>query len=119
MIQVISTNDSMEPILKANLLQQVLEAGVRGSHCLKTAFQRHLEWFNQQRINSFANWLDPADVTVGIARSEAARKLRDFPDIVLPGRAAADQGLADRLDRRGRVVLRRRRLLHAGQVHLR
>lgn len=91
MIQAIHANDSMDPILKANLLQQVLEAGVRGSHCLKTAFQRHLKWFNQQRINSFANWLDPADVTVGIARSEAARKLSDFPDIVLPGRAAAEE----------------------------
>jgi hypothetical protein len=90
MLQAINADHSMDPILKANLLQQVLEAGIRGSYCLQKPFQRHLEWFNQQKINVFANWLDPTDSMVAMARSEAARKLNDFPDIVEPGRAAAE-----------------------------
>ena len=90
MIQAIHADGSMDPILKANLLQQVLEAGARGSRCLQQAFQAHLDWFNQAKIDAFANWVDPADAAAAQARIEAARKLDSFPDVAEPGRAAAE-----------------------------
>ncbi|MEN6449925.1 MAG: hypothetical protein ABFC96_05475, partial [Thermoguttaceae bacterium] len=75
--------------LKAHLLQRLFEAGLRGSHCLEKAFGRHLEWLNKQAIDVYANWLDPGDATAADARREAARKLRELPDIVEARKAAA------------------------------
>ena len=87
MIAVIHADRAMDPILKVNLLQQVLDTGIRGSHCLEKAFGRHLEWIKEARINAFANWLDPADSTVANERKEAARKLESFPDLDSPSKA--------------------------------
>ena len=77
----------MDPILKVNLLQQVLDTGIRGSHCLEKAFGRHLEWIKEAKINAFANWLDPADSGVANERKEGRKEARE-----LSGRRCADQG---------------------------
>ncbi len=84
MIAAIHSDHAMDPILKANLLQQVLDAGARGSHCFEAAFGRHHEWIKEARINAFANWLDPLDLTVANERKEAAKKLEGFPDVDSP-----------------------------------
>ena len=81
MIAAIQADHATDPILKVNLLQQVLETGVHGSHCLEKAFGPHLEWIREAKINPFANWLDPADSTVASERKKAAEKLESFPAI--------------------------------------
>ena len=86
-IAAIHSDHAMDPILKVNLLQQVLDSGARGSHCLGTAFGRHLEWIKEARINAFANWLDPSDSTVANERKDAAKKLESFPDVDSPIKA--------------------------------
>ncbi|NLF06476.1 MAG: hypothetical protein GX594_00635, partial [Pirellulaceae bacterium] len=90
MISVIHSDQSMDPILKANLLQQVLEVGVRGSYCLEKTFQGHCQWFNKERLNAFANWLDPNDAVANQARTTTAKALEDFPDIAQSGAMAAE-----------------------------
>ncbi len=87
MIAIIHADHEMDPILKINLLQQVLQTGVRGSYCLENAFDRHLEWFKETRINAFANWLDPTQSEINNTRNEAKRKLETFPDVDGPGKA--------------------------------
>jgi hypothetical protein len=89
-VAILSANRAMDPILRANLLQQVLEAGVRGSYCLEKAFGRHVAWFNSEaRINAFANWLDPADKAAAEARAKAEKALESFPEIEGPRKTAA------------------------------
>jgi len=90
-IAAIQADHAMDPILKVNLLQQVLDIGVRGSHCLEKAFGRHLEWIKEAKINAFANWLDPVDSTVANDRKEAARKLESLPDVDAPIKAVEQE----------------------------
>jgi len=81
MIRVIHEDHAVpavDPILKLNLLQQVLEVGTRGSYCLEKAFGEHLKWIKEARIDAFANWLDPTDAAVDDARKQAARRLDGF-----------------------------------------
>jgi hypothetical protein len=80
-ISLIQADRAMDSVLKANLLQQTLEIGVRGSYCLDRAFHKHLEWFSENKINAFANWLDPADAAAVKERENAAKLLETFPDV--------------------------------------
>jgi hypothetical protein len=80
-IAILQADHAMDPVLKANLLQQTLEIGVRGSCCLDLAFRKHLEWFSENKINAFANWLDPDDKPAVKERENAAKLLETFPDV--------------------------------------
>ena len=81
MIAVIHADHAVDPILKLNLLQQVLEVGTRGSYCLEKAFGEHIKGIKQARVNAFANWLDPTDPTIDDARKQAAKQLDGFPNV--------------------------------------
>jgi hypothetical protein len=89
MVAVLRADRAIDPVLKANLLQQVLDSGVRGSHCLEKTLGRHLEWLRNAGINFSANWLDPTDPTVADDREKAERKLQGFPEVDSPTQAAA------------------------------
>ena len=99
MISIVHADHAMDPILKMNLLQQIIQTGIRGSYCLENAFGRHLEWFKEAKINSFANWLDPTNADGANARKEAKRKLDNFPDIDGPNKAV-DKELAGLREKR-------------------
>jgi hypothetical protein len=94
MIKLIRADKDIDPILKFNLLQQVLDIGIQGSYCLEKAFGEHQKWIKQTRIAPITNWLNPgiaSDSSDGEERKEAekvaserdaaARKLGDFPDV--------------------------------------
>lgn len=93
MVSVIQSDHNVDPILKLNLLQQLLQAGARGSHCLEKAFGRHLQYIKGARVNAFANWLDPTDAAASTARKDADKVLRQFPDIADATKAAAQDFL--------------------------
>jgi len=92
-IAVIHAERAMDPILKINLLRQVLEVGSRGSYCLEKAFGRHLAWVKDAGINPFANWLDPTDAAAARSRKLAAEKWDSFPEVE-ESRKAAEKDLA-------------------------
>ncbi len=84
MIAVAHANQSMDPILKADILHELLTVGARGSHALEKAFGGHLEWFKKEGIRVQINWLDPDDREIADTRAETGDKLHDFPDIDKP-----------------------------------
>jgi hypothetical protein len=77
-IAVILEDHDVDPILKLNLLQQVLEIGTRGSYCLEKAFGKDLNGVKDAKVNTFANWLDSTDPAAADARGEAAKQLGRF-----------------------------------------
>jgi hypothetical protein len=77
----IHNDDGMDPILKADLLHEVLAVGRRGSHVLEKAWGDHQRWFTEQKIDFQANWFDPFDRAADSARSEARGKLSGFPSL--------------------------------------
>jgi hypothetical protein len=81
MVAAIAADREIDPFLKFNLLQQVLETGAKGSYCFATAFARQLDWIKEARINADANWLDPnSKVTSASVRESAAKIIKTFPD---------------------------------------
>ena len=99
MISVLYAERTMDPILKINLLQQVLETGTRGSYCLEKAFAGHLAWIKEAGVNPFANWVDPTDLPGERNRKAAAEKLDSFPEVEGPCKAAAEELAAFRRQR--------------------
>jgi hypothetical protein len=88
MLAVLQADQEMDPILKTNLLEQVLETGTRGSHCMEKAYAAHLKWLKAAKIKPFTNWVDP-EHPVGIqTRVDAKRRLEDFPDVSSATQAA-------------------------------
>ena len=81
MIAVIHADQAIDPILKVNLLQQVLEIGIQGSYCLEKAFGQPGMGQADKKIDAFTNWLNPASLS---ERDAAATKLKDFPDVRVP-----------------------------------
>ena len=69
------TNDQIEPILRVQLLEPLLDVACRGSYCLKEGFQKHIEMLENARLDPTANWLDPDDSDGEKARQTAQRVL--------------------------------------------
>jgi hypothetical protein len=65
----------MDPILKLQLLEQVLRVGSQGSLCLAKAFESHMEQIETVQLGAI-NWIDPADVSALSARIRADGLLR-------------------------------------------
>lgn len=91
MLAEVNKNRDMDPILKVNLLQQLLDVGIRGSHFLENSFRHHLKLIKEAKINAVANWLDPFDVTVATERKKAAKMLQDLPAVDVARKALAEE----------------------------
>ena len=107
MLAVMRADTAMDPILRMNLLQRVLKAGSQGSYCLEKAFDGHVQWFREAKIDVLANWLDPDDKQAAQTRRAAETCLQSFPEIGEPRKRAMDDLAACPPRRAHRVPLDR------------
>lgn len=92
MVTRLQTDPHLDPLLKLQLLQRVLEIGGEGSTAFRHAFARHQEILEASPVDPTVNWIDPDDADGQTARALAERIVRRLPD---PQAAAA--ALQDRL----------------------
>jgi len=79
----------IEPVLRVQLMQVVLDTGCQGSHCMKQAFATHLSKLEGARIDPNANWLEPEDSGGQAATTTAESVLRQMPELFTAGKEAA------------------------------
>ncbi len=83
----------MDPILKVQLLQQLLTVARQGSLVLEHAFARHAELIDGANLDGTVNWLDPADPEAARTRRQAEALLARLPNLA-PARDAAAKEFA-------------------------
>lgn len=88
-LQSLAADQEIEPILKAQLMQMVLDTACKGSHCFQQAFRKHLDALEGARLDPNANWLVPRDDAAEKARRAAREALQRLPDLATAGAEAA------------------------------
>lgn len=91
MLEVVDKNAELDPILKAQLLLQVLSVARTGSLVLEHAFAKQFELLSDSAPDGTVNWLDPDDKRAAKARKAAADLLRGLPDLHAAREAAAKE----------------------------
>jgi hypothetical protein len=81
---------AVDPLLRAVLLQEVLETSCKGSKCLDIAMKQHRAHLEESSLNVFANWLDPESADVVAARNRAESVLRNLPDFNAASKQASE-----------------------------
>ena len=70
----------LDPILKVQLLTQILGVARAGSLVLEQAYAKHAELLDDSGIDGTVNWLDPDDKKAMAARKQAQDLLNRLPD---------------------------------------
>lgn len=80
MAGAIHGNADLDPVLKAQLLLQVLTVARTGSLVLDHAFAKPYQELNESAPDGTVNWLDPNDKRAAKARASAQELLDHLPD---------------------------------------
>lgn len=81
----------MDPVLKVQLLQQVLKVARQGSLVLEHGFAKTAELLDGAKLDGTINWLDPTDANAEKARRQAEEVLKRLPDLHVARDAAAQE----------------------------
>ncbi|HVX64363.1 MAG TPA: hypothetical protein VHC19_27315, partial [Pirellulales bacterium] len=81
----------MDPVLKVQLLQQVLKVARQGSLVLEHGFAKTAELLDGAKLDGTINWLDPIDANARKARRQAEELLKRLPDLRVARDAAAQE----------------------------
>ena len=74
LVQAITSEEQMEPLLKIALLRQTLDTAAAGSVSVRKGFEKHLALLRESKANLFANWLDPKNTQAEASRQQAAEE---------------------------------------------
>jgi hypothetical protein len=91
MASAVHDHKDLDPILKVQLLLQVLSVAKTGSLVLDHAFAKYFDRLNDSGLDGTVNWLDPYDKGAAKARETAAELLRRLPSIHSARDAAAKE----------------------------
>ncbi|HUY34072.1 MAG TPA: hypothetical protein VMV69_15090 [Pirellulales bacterium] len=81
----------MDPVLKAQLLGQILAVARQGSLTLEHVFSPHEMLITGANLDGTVNWLDPDDADARRARVQAQELLKRLPDLRAAREAAAKE----------------------------
>ena len=91
MVDAVRDSPDLDPILKAQLLLQVLSVARTGSLALDHAYAKHFQELNDSAPDGTVNWLDPNDKRAPKARAAAKELLDGLPDFHTAREAAVKE----------------------------
>jgi hypothetical protein len=90
-ISVIARDTQTDPLLRLNLLRQIVPVVCAGSLPLSRLLAPNVEVLQQAKADAAANWVDPDDEAGRAASKQAAIDLAAFPDVSTVAQAATGE----------------------------
>ncbi len=89
-LERLQEDQRMEPILKLQLMTEILDVACRGSLCLAKAYGKDTSQLERAMVDISANWITPDDPAGRKAREAAQRLLARLEDPKAAGKRAKD-----------------------------